>query len=95
MSPVLGWPNISPVAEAPLIDIDNVGESGYSESKWVAERMLTIAGQETPLRPLIIRVGQLTGGINGSWSPTEWFPALVNVSRLIGCVPDCRGDWVR
>ena len=77
--------------EAPLTDLMRVNASGYSESKWVSERILSIAGQETPLRPIIVRVGQLCGGINGNWNHREWFPALVRASQVVGGAPSCRG----
>lgn len=77
-----------------MINAALVSKDGYPQSKWVAERMLTIAKQETDLEPLIVRVGQLSGGVNGSWSENEWFPAVVSASRVIGCLPDC-GDSVR
>ncbi|KAJ7449028.1 hypothetical protein B0H11DRAFT_2079248 [Mycena galericulata] len=47
-------------------------------------------------KPLIVRVGQLSGGINGSWNIHEWVPALVQSAQVIGCVPDDTRDvsWI-
>ncbi|GJJ11666.1 putative secondary metabolism biosyntheticenzyme [Clathrus columnatus] len=81
---VKAWANIPLIPNTPFMDVDLVGESGYGESKWVAERILAIASEETELKPLIIRVGQISGGVNGSWNVNEWFPALVN---SVGFVP--------
>lgn len=64
--------------------------SGYSESKWVAERILNEAVKHG-LHPFIIRPGQLCGGIDGAWNTNEWFPALVHFSHISGCVPNISG----
>ncbi|TFY68026.1 hypothetical protein EVJ58_g1265 [Rhodofomes roseus] len=70
--------------------------SGYSESKWVAEEMLYRARKETSLQTLSVRVGQLCGGIDGSWNSNEWFPALVQSAEILRCFPrdDRTVDWI-
>ncbi|KAL0564029.1 hypothetical protein V5O48_018027 [Marasmius crinis-equi] len=61
--------------------------SGYAESKWIAEQMTTKA-REIGLRTHIIRVGQLCGlKANGAWGKQEWFPAIIQGSELLGCIP--------
>ena len=60
---------------------------GYSESKWVAECILDFASKKTPLQPISIRVGQLTGHASGVWSQAEWFPLLVRTSQSLRCLP--------
>lgn len=57
------------------------------ESKWVGERILEQAAEETTLRPVIVRAGQICGGINGQWNTTEWFPTLVKSSLHLGALP--------
>ena len=61
--------------------------SGYSESKWVAERLLEVAAERTPLRPITIRIGQLSGTSSGYWKSIEWFPSLVRSSMFLKCFP--------
>ncbi|GJJ05917.1 putative secondary metabolism biosyntheticenzyme [Clathrus columnatus] len=85
------WANIPPVKEEPFEDINLLQTSGYGESKWVSERILTIAELKTGLKPVIIRVGQLSGGMNGNWTTREWFPSIVTASRIIGSLPDYEG----
>ncbi|KAF6752758.1 hypothetical protein DFP72DRAFT_1069941 [Ephemerocybe angulata] len=70
--------------------------SGYPESKWVAEQLLVRASQETALRPVIVRIGQLSGGRNGYWSPSEWVPSIVRSGELLGCLPRSPGlvSWL-
>jgi thioester reductase-like protein len=48
--------------------------AGYSESKWVAERILDAAAQRTALQPVVVRFGQICVDGNGTWNETEWFP---------------------
>ncbi|KAH9934343.1 uncharacterized protein B0H18DRAFT_870080 [Fomitopsis serialis] len=63
--------------------------SGYSESKWVAERILLEAARKTTLEVLVVRVGQICGGgPDGAWNAHEWFPAMVQSATKLGCFPD-------
>ncbi|KAH9934352.1 uncharacterized protein B0H18DRAFT_556620 [Fomitopsis serialis] len=62
--------------------------SGYSESKWVAERILMEAAGKTGLEVLVVRVGQICGGPDGVWNVHEWFPAIVQSAAKLGCFPD-------
>ncbi|KAF9254619.1 acetyl-CoA synthetase-like protein [Marasmius fiardii PR-910] len=64
---------------------------GYAESKAVAERILEAARKETALRPTIIRIGQISGGISGAWTSKEWFPTILKSSITIGMLPDLQG----
>jgi thioester reductase-like protein len=87
----IAWSDIPPVPEAPVTDLSLINTSGYSESKWVSERLLWAVGQSTALRPVVVCVGQLCGGINGNWNAKEWFPALTRASQVVGGVPDNSG----
>lgn len=65
---------------------------GYGESKWVASRILETAREVTPLRPVIVRIGQLCGNNEtGSWNPWEWFPTIVRSAKAIGSLPQLHG----
>ncbi|KAF8905645.1 hypothetical protein CPB85DRAFT_1315335 [Mucidula mucida] len=66
-----------PVPEAPLNDPQVAVGQGYSESKWVGEQMLYQAAKETALRPIVVRTGQIAGGVNGGWNTSDWVPAIV------------------
>jgi thioester reductase-like protein len=61
---------------------------GYTESKWVSEAILARAAQQTALRPIIVRLGQLTGDANGSWNEREWFPSMVKSAFTVKCLPN-------
>jgi len=69
---------------------------GYSESKWVAERILTEASKTTPLQPVVVRIGQLSGGLNGSWNTSDWVPLIIKSSLKMGILPDLKGicSWI-
>jgi hypothetical protein len=63
--------------------------SGYSESKWVAERILANASAAVPsLRTVVIRVGQMSGGASGDWNAAEWLPSLVASAPVVRCLPN-------
>jgi len=66
---------------------ESATNNGYSMSKWVSERILEVAAERTPLRPVIIRVGQVSGGENGSWNPLEWIPGIVQSVALTKSLP--------
>ena len=61
---------------------------GYTESKWVAEMIIAAAARNTPLRPTVARVTQLSGGVNGAWKESEWFPSMIAASVALGCMPN-------
>ncbi|EIW80018.1 acetyl-CoA synthetase-like protein [Coniophora puteana RWD-64-598 SS2] len=85
------------LAETP-IKAEVAAGLGYTESKWVAERLLMhMVGAFPGLDVLIARVGQLCGTSgNGAWNAKEWFPALVQASQAMGCFPtqDKAASWI-
>ena len=62
-------------------------QTGYPESKWVAEQLLQEASNQTSLRTVVIRVGQMAGGINGAWNTIQWVPSIVKSGLSLGCLP--------
>ncbi|KAF9650627.1 acetyl-CoA synthetase-like protein [Thelephora ganbajun] len=66
---------------------DSATINGYAQSKWVSERILEVAVGQTPLRSVIVRVGQVSGGVNGSWNPLEWIPGIVQSAALTKSLP--------
>lgn len=90
---VIDWHSKTPAPETPIEDPKTVVGTGYGESKWVAERLLAHAAKTTPLQPVIVRIGQLSGGKNGSWNTAEWIPAVVRSGEVVGALPS--SDEVR
>ncbi|KDR70335.1 hypothetical protein GALMADRAFT_36789, partial [Galerina marginata CBS 339.88] len=81
--------------EAPISPEVAIGP-GYTEAKWVAEEVLLQATKRSKLMAVIVRVAQLSGGLNGAWKTAEWVPALVQSGRICGCLPadEKNVDWV-
>ncbi|KAF5351512.1 hypothetical protein D9758_007194 [Tetrapyrgos nigripes] len=90
------WHSDKPGPEDYLADPAISVSSGYGESKWCGENILREASLQTPLKPVIVRVGQICGGPNGEWNTTEWFPALVRSSQTLKKLPMLGGhlSWV-
>ena len=88
------------VPEAPL-DAENAAEFGYSEAKWVCERILMAAVEMygsiySVEEPLIlgssVRIGQMTGPDgSGVWNESEHFPIVVRASQMIKALPAIQG----
>ena len=49
--------------------------------------MLEDVAEQTSLRPVIVRVGQVSGGLNGYWNPLEWIPGIVQSAALTKSLP--------
>ncbi|KZT61208.1 acetyl-CoA synthetase-like protein [Calocera cornea HHB12733] len=94
---LLKWAHARPVPEEAIADPLPASTSGYSASKWVAERVMLAAGAERGLRATVWRVGQLAGSKrNGAWNGSDWLPLMVRSARG-GGLPRLGGDvsWVR
>ncbi|KAF9042789.1 acetyl-CoA synthetase-like protein [Hymenopellis radicata] len=87
----LNWPSGTTVPEGPNERPSTALGTGYTESKWIAESILVRAAEQTNLKVSIIRVGQLSGGPNGSWNPKEWLPSLIRSAQVVQCMPSPAG----
>lgn len=79
---------LAPIPEEFIQDPAIAVGIGYCESKWVAEQIVAAAAKKTALKPSVIRPTQLTGGLNGMWKQSEWFPSLVSASVALRCFPE-------
>jgi thioester reductase-like protein len=70
-----------------FVDPEDAVGAGYGESKWISEKILSLAGSRTALRPVVVRIGQVSGGLNGCWNPLEWLPSIVQSTALAKCLP--------
>ncbi|KIY43206.1 acetyl-CoA synthetase-like protein [Fistulina hepatica ATCC 64428] len=82
--------------ELPVVDPKIPLGQGYGEGKWAAETILNAARERTRLRPIIVRIGQISGGVNGGWNQSDWVPAIVKSSVTLGCFPMLKGvcSWL-
>ncbi|KDQ07664.1 hypothetical protein BOTBODRAFT_139808 [Botryobasidium botryosum FD-172 SS1] len=92
ISVVMKWDGSCAVPEDFAKHTTVVADMGYGESKWVAERILQIAGEVTALQPVIARIGQISGGANGFWNQSEWLPCIVRSGQVLGVLPQAQGD---
>ncbi|KAF9556258.1 acetyl-CoA synthetase-like protein [Agrocybe pediades] len=83
------------IPETPIEAEVAVG-NGYTEGKWVSEEILQYASSHADLNSIVVRVGQLSGGSNGSWNIAEWLPSLIQSAQAVGCLPteDKDIDWI-
>ncbi|KAF9007177.1 hypothetical protein BDQ17DRAFT_1351557 [Cyathus striatus] len=78
---VSGYSSSSPIPEVPFDDPAVAGEEGYSEAKYVAERIVDQASL-VGLRGTVIRSGQLSGStVGGHW-------AAMSLGKLPADLPD-------
>ncbi|KAH6892784.1 male sterility protein-domain-containing protein [Coprinopsis sp. MPI-PUGE-AT-0042] len=86
-------PTAFPKKEAPVPAEWALSVTGYMMGKWVVEQLLSRASQVSlsgdKLRTMVVRVGQLCGGDNGSWTSQEWFPSIIITGVNLGIIPSC------
>ncbi|KAF8185750.1 acetyl-CoA synthetase-like protein [Pholiota molesta] len=90
-----GWDQSAagPYPEEILSDAKYAVGSGYGESKYVVERVLTTSG----INFSSVRLGQITGSdVNGAWATSDWVPILVKSSVSLGALPTADGTitWI-
>ncbi|KAF8215590.1 acetyl-CoA synthetase-like protein [Mycena galopus ATCC 62051] len=80
-----GWDqSLGPFPEEVQYDASVTIGNGYGESKYVSERILAGSG----LEGTSFRIGQVCGSAsNGSWSTSDWVPAIVKSSIALGNFP--------
>lgn len=80
--------DLGPPIPETQVDPSSAVWTGYSEAKWVAERILSNARESVDLPAVIVRLGQVCGDRKGYWKENEWFPPIVKSSLSLGCLPD-------
>nr|XP_019010654.1 uncharacterized protein I206_03956 [Kwoniella pini CBS 10737]OCF49435.1 hypothetical protein I206_03956 [Kwoniella pini CBS 10737] len=76
--------------EEPSHDPSTASPIGYSQSKWVTERICGLASESGVLkdRVHIVRVGQLCGDTqHGYWNEKEGWPLLIRTAEITGSLP--------
>lgn len=80
-----------PVPEEPIEDPAVCLTHGYARSKFVGERILTIAAEKAGLQTLSFRIGTISGDtVNGTWNSSDHIPALIKGCQELGAIP---ADW--
>ena len=103
ISTVMTWSvnHSGKVPEKPFDDWNLPEHMGYGESKFVAERLLSVAQEKSQVESAICRVGQIAGPLakDGMWNKQEWIPSILASSKYLGQLPDSLGsmdtiDWI-
>lgn len=87
MSDLLSDAKGASTPEAYFDNADTAAGLGYGEGKWVSETILKRASDKTPIRPVSVRVGQLSGGANGNWNASDWVPTIVRSAKGLNSIP--------
>ena len=83
-----------PVPEAIVTSPSAPDRTGYGESKYIAEHLLTYGARRYGMRVTILRLGQISGpahNANGKWTSRDWLPSLVLTSRYLRKLPASLG----
>lgn len=90
------------IEETRSSDPSTAAAVGYSQAKWVAEKICFEAyGQNIGLAPSqlsIVRVGQLCGDTSGRWNMSEAYPLILSTASSVNCLPDFSDvalDWLQ
>ncbi|WRT66055.1 uncharacterized protein IL334_003007 [Kwoniella shivajii] len=78
------------VKEQPSDDPATASAVGYSQSKWVTEKICRLANESLKLRNRIrvLRIGQLCGDTKtGHWNEKEGWPLMIRTAQTTGCLP--------
>ncbi|GAM35598.1 hypothetical protein TCE0_017f04050 [Talaromyces pinophilus] len=77
------------IPESITTDMNAPPSVGYSESKYIAERLLAHAASKHDLGVKILRLGIIAGASrsNGRWNSADWIPALILGSKALGALP--------
>jgi thioester reductase-like protein len=87
------WTEESPVPEEAITNPSIAIDNGYSESKWVSERILHKAVEQGGFKATILRIGQLSGSTqNGAWDTSGWLPLIVKSGERFKTLPALPGQ---
>jgi thioester reductase-like protein len=78
------------ILEEPSTDPLTASPIGYSQSKWVVERICQAATETSDMsgRVHVLRIGQLCGDTKtGYWNEKEGWPLLIRTGQTTSCLP--------
>ncbi|KAI9805946.1 MAG: putative secondary metabolism biosynthetic enzyme [Sarcosagium campestre] len=76
------------VPEALIENFSVVSETGYAQSKYVAEHMLANAVETGGARGQVLRIGQVVGDtIHGVWNDSEAIPLMIRSALTLKALP--------
>ncbi|GAA5849618.1 hypothetical protein JCM9279_007290 [Rhodotorula babjevae] len=89
VSAVAAYSGASAVPEAVTDDPQSAQGMGYARSKWVTEKLCQIASETTPVRAVVLRVGQMVGStVDGRWNETEAVSLMIKTGDTLHALPE-------
>jgi thioester reductase-like protein len=83
------------ILEALPAKLSDAQNTGYAQSKLVAENLCQIAADQTGMTTHILRIGQIVGDTkNGIWNANEAIPMTLQTSTTINALPQL-DEWHR
>ncbi|GAM40011.1 hypothetical protein TCE0_034f12025 [Talaromyces pinophilus] len=86
-----GWTGFGEVPEAPIHDLNMAANTGYGQSKLIAECLLDKAAEISGVRSACCRVGIVAGPVEqelGMWNKHEYIPSIIISSVHLGAFPE-------
>ncbi|TRX95534.1 hypothetical protein FHL15_003492 [Xylaria flabelliformis] len=96
-------PKLRSVVKEAVLDTEETGslmQQGYAQSKFICEKLLEKYASLDSGKAAILRVGQITGPLQGTgiWNAWEWAPRMILSSKYLGAAPDSIGtatmEWI-
>ncbi|KAK4703977.1 hypothetical protein P7C70_g2238, partial [Phenoliferia sp. Uapishka_3] len=89
VSAVAWWDGPSQLVPEAVLDDPEVAQAmGYAQSKWVTEKLCEIASKTTPVRAVVLRIGQMVGSsMDGRWNQTEAVSLMIKSAETIHALP--------
>ncbi|GAA6034265.1 hypothetical protein JCM8097_003814 [Rhodosporidiobolus ruineniae] len=89
VSAVAAYHGAGDVPESVTDDPNDAQGMGYARSKWVVEKLCQIASETTPVRAVVLRVGQMVGStLDGRWNGTEAVSLMFKAADTIHALPE-------
>ncbi|GAA5892683.1 hypothetical protein JCM6882_000555 [Rhodosporidiobolus microsporus] len=89
VSAVAAYHGAGDVPESVTEDPNDAQGMGYARSKWVVEKLCQIASETTPVRAVVLRVGQMVGStLDGRWNETEAVSLMFKAGDTIHALPE-------
>ncbi|KAE8557519.1 hypothetical protein EYB25_002226 [Talaromyces marneffei] len=85
-----GWKGPGDVPEVPIHDLGMAANTGYGQSKLIAECLLDKAAELSGVRSACCRVGIVAGPVEqplGMWNKHEYIPSIIISSVHLGAFP--------
>ncbi|KAL9607296.1 MAG: hypothetical protein Q9167_007777 [Letrouitia subvulpina] len=97
ISAALGTTPPAQIPEAPIMELDQASQTGYAQSKLIAEHIIERAVEEAGVDATILRIGQVAADTeSGIWNDGEAYPLLIKSALTMGILPqlDLTCHWL-